>query len=399
MANVGGPGAKALALGATVAILLVGCMAPAPATTTVAVAPAKPLPPPVDPVQQYADDRLSVMTVDQKIESMIMAHLGGTDALQLREFAAGNSLGGLILMGDNIPDPPDLLGGLTTAVSAESGLPLLLAIDQEGGIVRRIWTDDAASAEELRWLTPDAARAAFASRGALLKSLGVSINFGIVADVTGDPSSFIYDRSMGATPADAAARVAEAVKGENGLVMSTLKHFPGHGVAPGDSHSSIPTTAMGLDEWRAGHEEPFAAGIAAGAEVVMFGHLQFDSVDPEPATLSLAWHELLRDELGFTGIIITDDMVMLQNSGRADLADPYQNAVRAVAAGNTMLLYVGPVDVPGVVAAVRHAVESGAISEAAIDDAARRILVVRRTLSGETGRFVHCFEACQEQIA
>ncbi|MDP3209094.1 MAG: glycoside hydrolase family 3 N-terminal domain-containing protein, partial [Rhodoglobus sp.] len=98
------------------------------------------------------------------------------------------------------------------------------------------------------------------------------------------------------------------------------------------------------------------------------------------------------------GIIVTDDMIMLQNSGRADLADQYQNAIRAVAAGNTMLLYVGPVDVAGVVASVRDSVLTGAIAEEMIDDAARRILVVRRTLSGETGRFVHCFEACQGLI-
>ncbi len=399
MATAGAHALSALALGAAVAILLSGCTPPAPQPASVSVAPAKPAPLPVDPVQQYADDRLSVMTLDQKIESMLMAHLAGTDAAQLRDFAAGNGLGGLILMGDNVPDPSDLLAAMTPVMSAERGLPLLLAIDQEGGVVRRILTDDGASAEQLRWLAPEAAREAFASRGALLAALGVSVNFGIVADVTGDPDSFIFDRSMGATPSDAAARVAQAVEGENGTVLSTLKHFPGHGVAPGDSHSSIPATAMSLDEWRAGHEEPFAAGIAAGAEVVMFGHLQFDAVDPQPATLSSTWHALLRDELGFDGIIITDDMVMLQNSGRPDLADPYQNAVRAVAAGNTMLLYVGAVDVPGLVASISAAVTSGEISEATIDDAARRILVVRRTLSGDTGRFVHCFEACQALIS
>ncbi len=398
MANTGVSRYRGVALALVVACVLGGCATPTPTPTGAPVLQVTPEPPPVDPVQQYADDRLSVMTIDQKIESMIMAHLAGTDAVQLRDFAAGNGLGGLILMGDNVPEPSALLAGMTPIVSAEPGLPLLLAIDQEGGIVRRIPTDYAASAEDLRWLDPLAAREAFASRGSLLAALGVSVNFGIVADVTGDPDSFMFDRSMGSTPSDAAARVAEAVVGESGTVLSTLKHFPGHGVAPGDSHSSIPTTPMGLDEWRAGHEEPFAAGIAAGAEFVMFGHLQFDAIDPQPATLSPTWHALLRTELGFDGIIITDDMLMLQNSGRADLADPYQNAVRAVAAGNTMLLYVGAVDVPGVVASVRAAVDSGAITAETIDDAARRILVVRRTLSGETGRFVHCFEECQGLI-
>lgn len=395
MAIGGGQGLRVLAAAIVLSVGVVGCTAPEEPRPTPT---SKPAPPPVDPVQKYADDRLSVMTLDQKIQSMLMLHVAGLDAGQLRAFAAGNNIGGLILMGDNIPQPPELLMGMTPSMSAEPGLPLLLGIDQEGGIVRRIDTDYAASAEQLRTLAPEAAREAFASRSALLASMGISINFGIVADVTGDPTSFIFDRSMGSTPADAAARVAEAVAGERGTVLSTLKHFPGHGVSPGNSHTSIPTSAISLDDWRLNHALPFEAGIDAGAAAVMFGHLQFDAIDPQPATLSPMWHEVLRAQLGFDGVIITDDMTMLQNSGRPDLADPYQNAIRAVAAGNTILLYVGAVDVSGVVIAVREAVLAGAIEEEMIDDAAHRILVLRRTLSGQTGNFVHCFEQCQNMI-
>jgi len=394
MANAGVRGILGVAAIGLAVALMAGCTAPPPVLRLASGAIARP----VDPIVQYADARLSVMTLDEKIESMLMVHVPGLDVSALAAFASENHVGGLILMGDNVPDPAADLASMTSGMSAEPGLPLLLGIDQEGGIVRRIDTDTAASAEELRFLDPDASRDAFATRGALLQSLGVSINFGIVADVTGDPDSFIYERSLGSTAADAAARVAAAVEGERGTVLSTLKHFPGHGVSPGDSHSSIPTTQISLDEWRVDHEPPFAAGIDAGAEVVMFGHLQFDAVDPQPASLSPMWHDLLRTELGFEGLIITDDMSMLQNSGRDDLVDPYQNAVRAVAAGNTMLLYVGPVDVPGVVAAVRDAVQAGTIDEALIDDAAWRILATRRVESGQTGPFVHCFEQCQSII-
>jgi len=394
MANAGVRGILGVAAIGLAVALMAGCTAPPPVLRLASGAIARP----VDPIVQYADARLSVMTLDEKIESMLMVHVPGLDVSALAAFASENHVGGLILMGDNVPDPAADLASMTSGMSAEPGLPLLLGIDQEGGIVRRIDTDTAASAEELRFLDPDASRDAFATRGALLQSLGVSINFGIVADVTGDPDSFIYERSLGSTAADAAARVAAAVEGERGTVLSTLKHFPGHGVSPGDSHSSIPTTQISLDEWRVDHEPPFAAGIDAGAEVVMFGHLQFDAVDPQPASLSPMWHDLLRTELGFEGLIITDDMSMLQNSGRDDLVDPYQNAVRAVAAGNTMLLYVGPVDVPGVVAAVRDAVQAGTIDEALIDDAAWRILAARRVASGQTGPFVHCFEQCQSII-
>ena len=381
---------RVAALALAVAVVLTGCTAAPPAPTQT----PRPAAPPIDPVQQYADDRLSVMTLDEKILSMLMIHLGGYDAAAMGSMVAANQLGGLILMSDNIPNPPDALASMTPLLSAESGLPILVATDQEGGYVARI-PDPYPGAEQLRGLPPSASHDAFADRGALLQGVGISVNFGIVADVTADPSSFIYDRSLGGTAEDAAARVAQAVEGESGEVLSTLKHFPGHGVSPGDSHSSIPTTAITLTDWRAGHALPFEAGIDAGAELVMFGHLQFDAVDPQPATLSPLWHEVLRDELGFDGIVITDDMNMLENSGRPDLADQASNAVRAVAAGNTMLLYVGSVDIPRIVGAIHNAVVAGDIPMATIDDAARRLLVLRRTLSGETGRFSHCLESCQ----
>ncbi|MGV8896172.1 MAG: glycoside hydrolase family 3 N-terminal domain-containing protein [Rhodoglobus sp.] len=390
------------ALGVSAALLLVapvfaGCSA-SPDPAPVPVSTPRPTPPPVDPVQQYADDRLSTMTLDEKIESMIMAHQGGLDGAGIAQYAAGNGLGGLILMGDNIPEGTEALAAMTSVMAGEDGLPLLLAIDQEGGIVRRIQSDTAPSAIELRNLPPAEAEAAFAARGEMLESSGISVNFGIVADVVGDPGSFLFDRSLGSTAQDAAARVAAAVAGEGGEVLSTLKHFPGHGAAPGDSHSSVPQTGLSLQQWQDEHAPPFQAGVDAGAELVMFGHLQFDAIDAVPATLSSRWHEILSDELGFDGITITDDMNMLENSGRPEYADQAQNAVMAVEAGNTMLLYVQHVDTPAVVAAVHAAVDAGTIPTATIDSAAHKLLVTRRALSGETGRFVRCLAECQAII-
>lgn len=353
-------------------------------------------PPPPDPVVQYATDRLSVMTLEQKIAGMLMVHAPGLDPAAWAGTAA-SGVGGMILMGDNVPYPDSDLAAYTAAGTPEPGLPVLYAIDQEGGIVARV-SDPYAAAYDLRYMDPSASRDAFAGRGALLQGLGVDINFGIVADVTPDPGSFIFERTLGDDAAGAAARVAAAVEGESGTVLSTLKHFPGHGVSPADSHNSIPGTGMSLDEWRAGHQPPFAAGIDAGAGVVMFGHLRFDAVDALPATLSPAWHALLRDELGFDGIIVTDDMTMLENSGEAAYADQLTNAIAAVNAGNTMLLYVGAVDVPGLVSGIAAAVRDGRIDEALVDDAARRLIELRRTLSGETTRYPGCLATCQTVI-
>jgi beta-N-acetylhexosaminidase len=348
--------------------------------------------PVIDPVDLYAHDRLASMTLEQKVKSMLMVHVAGTQPAASAP-ASYRGVGGFILMGDNIPSSLAQLKAETAALSTETGLPVLVATDQEGGIVRRIPTDNAPSAAQLRALAPSAAFDAFAQRGALLASVGVSVNFGIVADIANDRSSFMFERSFGSTGADTAARVSQAVLGES-QVLSTLKHFPGHGAAPGDSHFSIPSTSIQLSDWRTSHALPFAAGIEAGAPIVMFGHLAFAAVDGVPATFSNRWHEILRDELSFDGISITDDMGMLERSGVPEYSDQVTNAVRAISAGNTMLLYVSPVDVSAIVLAVTRAIDEGTLDESTIDDATLKLLTLRRTLSGQTGRFVQCSQEC-----
>ena len=298
------------------------------------------------------------MTNSQKIASMLMLHLAGTDGAALGAFAHETGVGGLILMGDNVPADESLMTVMTGAMQFDPQLPLLVAIDQEGGWVSRLDSDTAPGADELKFEPVEATTAAFTSRGALLKSIGINLNFGIVADVTAVPDSFIYERVLGTDPAGAADRVSAAVTAERGLVASTIKHFPGHGSAPGDSHSEIPGTAMTAEQWGAGEAIPFRAGIAAGTDAVMFGHLSYSAVDP------------------------------LQHADRPEFADPYQNAVAAVAAGNDMLLYVLPSDpsseginISELIGAIEAAVVSGSIPQQQIDDSAWRLLYLRHTLA------------------
>jgi beta-N-acetylhexosaminidase len=383
----------AVALGA----LLAGCIA----TPLVPSAPPRPWAAvetvAVDPLEVYVDARLDAMTLEQRIASLLMVHVGGTSAGPIRSTIDGTGVAGVIFMGDNVASP-EQVAATATALSADPGLPVLTAIDQEGGIVRRL-PDSGPGASALRTQDPSATESAFHDRAALVASAGVAINFGIVADVTGDRRSFIYSRTLGDDAASASPRVAAAVAGEQGTVFSTLKHFPGHGSVAGDSHSSVPTTGMGLDEWRATQAGPFQAGIDAGAEFVMLGHLRYSAVDAAPATLSATWVGILRDELGFDGIIVTDDMNMLEDSGEPAYADAGANAVAAIGAGVTLLLYVQGVDVPGVVAAVAAAVRDGRIPMATIDDAAGRLLELRRGMSGQTGPFVHCGDVCRAVVS
>jgi beta-N-acetylhexosaminidase len=222
----------------------------------------------------------------------------------------------------------------------------------------------------------------------LLASVGVNVNFGIVADVTADPRSFIYSRTLGDSGAESAVRVTAAVTAEQVSVASTLKHFPGHGRSADDSHLAIPVSGVGAEEWRASDATPFSAGIEAGAQFVMFGHLLFPAVDAVPASLSVTWHDVLRQDLGFEGIAITDDLLMLQASGDPRWSDPYANAVAALAAGNDALLYVFPadpasvgIDLATLAGTLVQAVDSGVVAQAQLDASALKLLMFRRALA------------------
>ncbi|MGN7801056.1 glycoside hydrolase family 3 N-terminal domain-containing protein [Leifsonia sp. 22587] len=384
----------AAAVTAVLGATLAGCASAAPAarpstsghtgaasSSPSARATATPAP---DPVADYARQRLANMTLRQKAASLFMLHLPGTDPAALRGFVDRYGLGGMILMGDNIPETPAALAAETAAMGAsDPGLPPLIGIDEEGGDVTRLPWDDQPGAEVLRGEAPAATQAAFARRAQLLKEAGVSVNFGTVADVTADPASFIADRVLGTDPAASSARVAASVAGERGTVLSTLKHFPGHGESEADSHHAIPSTGVSEAEWAARDAPSFRAGVDAGAELVMFGHLAYTQVDAAPASLSAAWHRVLTDRLGFRGASITDDLRMLQDSGLPQYQDPGENAVQAIAAGNTMVLDVLPAgsDPAALVDAVVAAVQQGRIPAAQLDADVLKLLQLRRSLA------------------
>lgn len=355
----------------------------APPTATLSATP-----PPPSPEERRHDEAVEIVeaaTVRENAASIIMSTVPGTDAVAVRAFVEDEGLGGFILMGSNVPATPEELSAFTAASSGDPTFPILLGIDQEGGIVSRLPWDELPSAMTLKSEPPAATQAAFAERGALLSDAGLSVNFGIVADVTADPESFIFDRVLGTTPEDSAERVAAAVSGEQGLVRSTLKHFPGHGATPGNSHEMIPQSAVDRAAWSTSEALPFQAGIDAGAELLMYGHLRYSSIDALPASLSPEWHRIAREDLGFTGVIVTDDLAMLLDSGEPELQDPAQNAIQALLAGNDLLLHLDGTTVPGMIDGITAAVELGTVPEERLEDAAVRVAELRLETAEQSG--------------
>ncbi|GAA1952133.1 glycoside hydrolase family 3 N-terminal domain-containing protein [Microbacterium deminutum] len=343
--------------------------------------------------QAAASALVAGMSLREKAAAVVMGTIPTTDAGTLRQYMTTTGIGGFILMGSNVPATEGQLRALTAALTTDPALPPLIAIDEEGGDVTRLPWDTYPSSVTLKDQPAADSEEAFAGRGALVLRAGVGVNFGIIADVTADPSMFIFRRALGTTPDAGVARVQAAVTGESDDALSTLKHFPGHGSAPGDSHLGIPTTGMSKATWAATDALPFEAGIKAGAPVLMFGHLRFTSVDSAPASLSATWHKIARDELGFTGLAITDDLGMLEASGESALQDPVANAVTAVAAGNDMVLEImfSNADtatriVDGLVAAVG----SGALPAQRLDEAATRVTRLRLELAAEGRGLMPC---------
>ncbi|GAB4241960.1 MAG: hypothetical protein Kow00129_00110 [Thermoleophilia bacterium] len=260
------------------------------------------------------------------------------------------------------------------------GAELLIAVDQEGGPVTRIEEGVPAlpAAREVGLTqTPEEAGATAKETAAALLALGVNTNLAPVADVVKDPDHFLYERSYSGDAVQVAKFVEAVVTGyrESGLICA-IKHFPGHGAGAGDTHEGSAAANVTPEEWRRTHLPPFAAAVAAGAPLVMTAHLTAPAFDPEnPASQSTAVIEdLLRRELGFEGVVITDDLSMA-----AAGADPGEAAVRSLVAGADLLILSATGSTPRAVQIdISEAVQSGRLSRARLAEAVQRVLELKR---------------------
>ncbi|QOR67042.1 beta-N-acetylhexosaminidase [Cytobacillus suaedae] len=332
------------------------------------------------------------LTLRQKIGQLMVCGFKANQVVEasneILELIRDYHVGGIILFGRNIGTPDEILQ-LTTRLQLEAknagqDLPLLICIDQENGVVRRLGegttvfpgamllgaTDDPNFAYEMGVAT-----------GTELKALGINWNLAPVVDVNNNPDNPVIGvRSFGETPEKVAEFGAAAMKGMQAAgVITALKHFPGHGDTNLDSHLELPTITHSMDRLEEVELVPFKKCILEGADTVMSAHVYFPAIEKQsgvPATMSKSIITgLLREKLGFQGVVTTDCMEMKAIS---DTIGTAQGAVEAIKAGVDLIMVS---HLPNLqkdsIAAIEKAVENGEISIEQIDAALERVLKLK----------------------
>jgi beta-N-acetylhexosaminidase len=350
----------------------------------------------------WVTSTLARMTLEEKVGQLFIQNVYGKDATtpdarniplygvaSPAEVVQKYHLGGVIYFAwtDSVQNPPQIAGlsnGLQKAALSQPSkvrIPLQIATDQEQGVVTRIGppaTQFPGSMALGAGRSTEDARTAAKITGAELKAMGVNTDFAPDADVNVNPlNPVIGTRSFSSKPELAADMVAAQVAGyqADAGVTSTAKHFPGHGDTATDSHVAFPIITHTRQQWEQIDAPPFKAAIAQGIDMIMTAHLNFPALDDsgDPATLSKPiMTGLLRNELGYKGIIVTDSLGM---QGVRDLYGDAEVAVRALDAGVDQLLMTPSMD--DAYAAVLGAVRSGRISQGTLDAKVRRVLELK----------------------
>ena len=356
--------------------------APAPEAPPVQEAPT-PEEEPLPPTEEASDEETpadrakslcAAMTAEEKVGQMFLVHWPGDNAAEL---AQRYHLGGYLLFADYFePRPPEQVAQELAACQQAQQIPMLMAVDEEGGAVTRIscWPRyrqrPFASAQ---WLYANGGAERVAQdakeKCELLRSLGINLNLAPVCDSSQDPNDYIYYRTLGRDHRETRGYVATVVAAMKGSgVGCTLKHFPGYG-GNADTHTGMAVDDRPYEQFDLYDFSPFAGGIRAGAGSVMVSHNIINCMDPNnPASLSPGVHNVLRGNLAFDGVIITDDLTM---EGIRQFAGEQEAAVLAVQAGNDLLCCS---DFETQIPAVLEALEQGQIDMETVDAAVERIL-------------------------
>ncbi|MCI3918835.1 beta-N-acetylhexosaminidase [Paenibacillus sp. TRM 82003] len=341
-------------------------------------------------VNGIEDNLLACMSLEEKIGQLLLCGFPGTTLdEEMRELIAEGRIGGVILFARNVATN-EQVAALTESLqstAADAGvLPLLVSIDQEGGMVARL-TDSVALMPGNMAIgaagSIDAAQEAARISGKELRSLGINLNYAPVLDVNNNAANPVIGvRSFGETPEQVAAFGAAAIRGyREANVASTAKHFPGHGDTSVDSHLDLPVVGHDRERLEQVELPPFRRAIAEGVDAIMTAHIHFPAFEADglPATLSPSvLTGLLREELGFDGIIMTD---CLEMEAIAKYYGTVEASVTAVEAGADIVLISHRHELQrGAIDAISAAVRRGRLSEARIDASVKRVLRLKAAL-------------------
>jgi beta-N-acetylhexosaminidase len=372
---------------------------PAPQTATT-------LAPTTTTALSEAQAALAAMTIRQKAAQVLLLAFSGTSlSAETSELFAAGPPGGLLVLGYNFIDATQLstlTAALQQAASATgSPVGLLIAVDQEGGTIQRIkqGVPPLPSARSMgTQSTPAKASDLARDTARSLLDLGVTMNLAPVADVVADERSFLFDRSYGSDPALVSAFVTAVIQASQGQgLISVAKHFPGHGSASDDTHNAFVESQIGRQEFESVHLPPFRAAISAGVEGIMLSHVRaitYDSLNPSSVSSSVIGG-LLRGELNFQGLVVSDDLSMLATSrvrledsskehnlirgpeeaARARVPLEVQLAIDALNAGcDLLILSERETNSISVLNSLAKAIEQGEVSQSRLDEAVLRIL-------------------------
>ena len=347
---------------------------------------SEPEPTPEELAAQEVEDLLSSLTLEERVGQLFFVRVPEADAVA---DVSTYHLGGYILFGRDTQDKTanDLiqtLCGYQDAADSDTGIPLLIGVDEEGGTVVRV-----SSNPHLRVSKFSSPQRLYAAGGMdailretrekdrLLAALGFNVNLAPVADVSTDSGDFIYDRTLGqdaSATADYVSSVVGQMTADN--MGGVLKHFPGYG-NNADTHTGIALDQRPYETFTQSDFLPFQAGAASGRgkTAVLVSHNIVACMDPDlPASLSPAVHEVLRQELAFTGVVMTDDLAMEAVSA---YAEDGAVAVMALEAGNDLVITT---DYRTQIPKVIEAVENGTLDASVIENACRRVLTWKQEL-------------------
>ncbi len=331
-------------------------------------------------IEKKAKKLLEAMTIEEKIGQMFLIRCNNVTAFDDIE---NYKVGGFILFDENIQgETKESLSSKIKSYQENSSINMIIAIDEEGGIVNRLsWYPEFRavpfySPQELYneggypLIINDTKE-----KATLLKSLGINMNLAPVCDISTNPNDYIYPRTFGKDAEETATYIKTVVKTmKENKIGSTLKHFPGYG-SNLDTHSGMSTDNRSYESFVNNDFIPFKAGIDAGVDSILVSHNIISSIDETlPASLSKPLHDIIRNDLGFNGVIMTDD---LQMSAIKEYIGEVNSVIFAVNSGNDLIISSDyNIQIPTVIEAVKN----GDIKEEVIDKAVLRVLKLKLDL-------------------